>query len=1002
MAVKLHQHSFVSSSSSNPWLSRNSIRTRISCRRGAGLDYLLSNCGNARKRNLLRLAMLEKGNYSLNHHLVGCRKIFANYCKSRRMGHFLLLASSDDGVTVNGSPQASTSTNVEKLRVKLNQSLQGKDYCDGLVQSLHDAARVFELAIKEQGSLSNLPWLSTAWLGVDRNAWIKALSYQASAYSLLQAASEISSRGDDRDRDTYVFVQRSLLRQSAPLESLIRDKLSAKQPEAYEWFWSELIPVVVTSFVNYFEEDQRFAAATALTGKGLSLGSGNASDISLLMLALTCIAAITKLGPAKVSCSQFFSMIPDITGRLMDMLVDIIPIREAYYSVKDIGLGREFLVHFGPRASTCRVKNDRGSEEVIFWVDLVQELLQRAIDREKIWSRLTTSESIEVLERDLAIFGFFIALGRSTQSFLSVNGFDVIDDPLEGFIRYLIGGSVLYYPQLSSISSYQLYVEVVCEELDWLPFYPGNSGTPRQSHVHKSKQEGPPNAEAIPQVLDVCSHWMQSFIKYSKWLENPSNVKAAKFLSRGHNKLTDCMKELGMSKNEMTESTESGIHSPAEKDSDSFDKALESVEEALIRLEKLLQELHLASSTSGKEQLKAACSDLEKIRKLKKETEFLEASFRAKAASLKQGDDDSDTRSSTGEQQIYLKGKKRRSTNLMQDRAKSKSRGLLSFIMRPPTRKPESELSVVDEYLQKFFFSSWDNSVDAVDQTSWTGWCVQGNEYIELTTSNIDVANSECNEIRRFELLRNELIELEKRVQRSADRSENEEDVKVMNDSANHTDEARDTQLVQVQKKENIIEKSIDKLKETSTDVWQGTQLLAIDVAAATVLLRRALVGDELTEKEKQALRRTLTDLASVVPIGVLMLLPVKFLFLLLIFCLYSFFFLISLVAFNCLIELLNTSCKADLDKFHCGGSLGSRCLYSFGISLSKCHAPHPGLLVTAVGHAAMLAAIQRYVPALIPSTYGPERLDLLRQLDKVKEMETSEVDPDENVGEVV
>lgn len=27
-------------------------------------------------------------------------------------------------------------------------------------------------------------------------------------------------------------------------------------------------------------------------------------------------------------------------------------------------------------------------------------------------------------------------------------------------IRYLIGGSVLYYPQLSSISSYQLYVEV--------------------------------------------------------------------------------------------------------------------------------------------------------------------------------------------------------------------------------------------------------------------------------------------------------------------------------------------------------------------------------------------------------------------------------------------------------------------------------------------------------------------------------------------------------------
>ena len=60
-------------------------------------------------------------------------------------------------------------------------------------------------------------------------------------------------------------------------------------------------------------------------------------------------------------------------------------------------------------------------------------------------------------------------------------------------------------------------------------------------------------------------------------------------------------------------------------------------------------------------------------------------------------------------------------------------------------------------------------------------------------------------------------------------------------------------------------------------DVWQGTQLLAIDVAAATGLIRRVLIGDELTEKEKKALQRTLTDLASVVPIGFLMLLPVSF-----------------------------------------------------------------------------------------------------------------------------
>lgn len=171
---------------------------------------------------------------------------------------------------------------------------------------------------------------------------------------------------------------------------------------------------------------------------------------------------------------------------------------------------------------------------------------------------------------------------------------------------------------------------------------------------------------------------------------------------------------------------------------------------------------------------------------------------------------------------------------------------------------------------------------------------------------------------------------MKKRVQRSTDQSENKE---VTDDNATYHDEDGVTQLVQVQKKENIIEKSFDKLKEASTDVWQGTQLLDIDVAAATGLIRRVLIGDELTEKEKKPLQRTLTNLASVVPIGVLMLLP-----------------------------------------------------------------------ITAIGHAAILAAVQRYVPALIPSTYGPERLDLLRQLEKNegKETKTLSIKPQVAVQEML
>ncbi|KAG5063845.1 hypothetical protein JHK85_005028 [Glycine max] len=974
MAVTLRSttNNFLPLSSSNCWLSNGSpyAGRKVS-------DFhcvLLSKWWSSRKGCLIRHDVLS----SSNHGLLGFRKCYSVFSKPRRGLHLLPFASSDDGVTVNGSLQASSGTDLEKMRVKLNRSLEDEEFCDGLVQALYDATRVFELAIKEHKSFSRMSWLSTAWLGVDQNAWVKALSCQAAVYSLLQAASEISSQSDGRDRNVNVFVQKSLLRLSAPLESLIREKLSAKHPEAYEWFWSEQVPAAVTSFVNKLEGDGRFTAAIALSGKNMGLSS--ASDISLLLLALICIAAIAKLGPSRVSCSQFFSMITEITSSLMDMLVGLIPVSQSYNSIKNIGLHREFLVHFGPRAASCRAKEKWGSEEVVFWVNLAQKQLQQAIDKEKIWSRLTTSESIEVLEKDLAVFGFFIALGRSTRSFLLTNGFDTLDDPIEDFIRYLIGGSILYYPQLSSISSYQLYVEVVCEELDWLPFYPGITSVTKQSHMHRSKQEGPPNAEAVRQAFDVCSHWMQSFIKYSTWLESPSNVKAAEFLSTGHKKLMECMEELGMisccscppadeevciafvdlllttlvhfssSARDRALETEakkavlrrrSTVQSTI-KESGSFDEALKSVEETVIRLEKLLQELHVSSSSSGKEHLKAACSDLEKIRKLWKEAEFLEASFRAKADSLQEflapnnfvplilhneepsgigGVDSGRTYTPVGEEDEYIKGKSRKNANVRVDRSKrnvGKSRGFWSIFGRPVTKKPGLE-SDVDPY--------WVYRVELLSNMDLLS-CLKENN-IELSAPNLGVVDQEPNEIHRFELLRNELIELEKRVQRSAYQSENNEDLLVIDDGAPYSDDAGGIQMARVEKKENILEKSFGKLKETGTDVWQGTQLLAIDVAAAMGLLRRALIGDELTEKERKTLKRTLTDMASVVPIGVLMLLP-----------------------------------------------------------------------VTAVGHAAMLAAIQRYVPSLIPSTYAPERLDLLRQLEKVKQMTASDMGSDEEVDE--
>jgi hypothetical protein len=100
--------------------------------------------------------------------------------KPKRKVKNLLFASSDDAVTVNGEFQSQGSdtdaTDLEKMRVKLNRQLV--DDVDGLLQSLYDAARVFELEIKEENSLSRVSLFSTVWFGVDQNAWEKTLSYQ--------------------------------------------------------------------------------------------------------------------------------------------------------------------------------------------------------------------------------------------------------------------------------------------------------------------------------------------------------------------------------------------------------------------------------------------------------------------------------------------------------------------------------------------------------------------------------------------------------------------------------------------------------------------------------------------------------------------------------------------------------------------------------------------------------------------------------------------------------
>ena len=144
------------------------------------LNQHISLRGVSKKRCCLRHVLSQCEKHTLSRRWLEVRKHWSPFHKPRKMVYFAPFASTDDGIEVNGTPQASPNSGMEEMRAKLNQSLQGENVSSGLVHSIHDAARAIELAILQHSSSSKASWFSKAWLGLDKNAWVKTLSYQVS------------------------------------------------------------------------------------------------------------------------------------------------------------------------------------------------------------------------------------------------------------------------------------------------------------------------------------------------------------------------------------------------------------------------------------------------------------------------------------------------------------------------------------------------------------------------------------------------------------------------------------------------------------------------------------------------------------------------------------------------------------------------------------------------------------------------------------------------------
>ncbi|CBI36098.3 unnamed protein product, partial [Vitis vinifera] len=205
----------------------------------------------------------------------------------------------------------------------------------------------------------------------------------------------------------------------------------------------------------------------------------------------------------------------------------------------------EFLYNFG-----TKILPSQKSEDVEFWIGLAQKKLAKAIRRESVFSGLQTfqdkvSSVIHVQESNcLATLGIFAFLGRKTRLFLLGMGIKDLDEQVKDFLSYLECGSLFIYPKFSSLSVYQLFMEVVADEIGWLDFYAafplGFNQERRRSKQHAIQAE---KEIILHTVFTVCYDVFSGFAHFSSSTQQPLNADLLAFLLRSQSLLTSCLED---------------------------------------------------------------------------------------------------------------------------------------------------------------------------------------------------------------------------------------------------------------------------------------------------------------------------------------------------------------------------------------------------------------------------------------------------------------------------
>ncbi|KAI3759700.1 hypothetical protein L6452_07709 [Arctium lappa] len=391
-----------------------------------------------------------------------------------------------------------------------------------LVWVLHESARSFSLAIQTLELARNGPELSSAWNGVDVNAWHKRAAYQVAVYALLKAAIEVELFLSHKRCNSPVYE--ILSSKTLFLGELVEAQLNAKNLNLVQWFRRVELPRIAGLFIPLFKK------------WSVEYAGRYAKKVGVI-LAISCCTAVTKLGSGRISCPQFTASIDDALVELRDLSRDLVSVDKLHHLAIKAGFEEDFLSHFGKK-----VLSSKNIEDVEFWIGLVQKKLSSAFHRESV---ITANQTFinKVEETSLATLGIFAYLGRETRLYLSEMNIKDIDDEIKDFLSYLECGSLYIYPEFNSLPKYQLFIEVVIDEIGWLDFYAPlkckfqYDGRSRQHAIQAEKEI------ILYTVLTVCYDVFSGFAHYSNSSQRPLDSDLLSFLFRSQTLLSNCLEE---------------------------------------------------------------------------------------------------------------------------------------------------------------------------------------------------------------------------------------------------------------------------------------------------------------------------------------------------------------------------------------------------------------------------------------------------------------------------